>query len=192
MKGERQMGSVKLSILICTMPERRAMLDALIITLNKQINRSLVDIDANGSVDLSIGQKRNELLDNARGEYVCFIDDDDEVASDYIPTILESLSSSPDCLSLRGVMTWDGQNPELFEHSIKYDKWITTINSIKYERYPNHLNVIKSSIAKEFKFPEINFGEDHDWAKQIHESGLLKHEVYIDKVLYNYKYVSNK
>jgi hypothetical protein len=54
------------------------------------------------------------------------------------------------------------------------------------------LNCIKASIAKQFKFPEINHGEDTQWATQIKESGLLKKEVYIDKILYHYQYVTKK
>jgi hypothetical protein len=106
--------------------------------------------------------------------------------------ILKALKSKPDCLSLRGVITFDGHEPKIFEHSIKYSEYRTTANVITYERYPNHLNVIKSSIAKQFTFPEINFGEDTDWATQINKSGLLKKEVYIEEIIYYYKYVSNK
>lgn len=140
----------------------------------------------------SIGQKRNDLLQQASGEYVCFIDDDDKISDEYIRLVLNALHNKPDCLSLRGIITFDGHEPKIFEHSIKYSEYRTTTNVITYERYPNHLNVIKSSIAKQFKFPEISFGEDTDWATQIHKSGLLKKEVQIDKVLYYYKFVSNK
>lgn len=180
-----------LSILIPTIPERALMFNKLYAELCRQgfgKGVELLSCDENWS----IGAKRNYLLDKAKGEYLCFIDDDDMVASDYIDTLLKALESKPDCVSLRGVITWDGNNPELFEHSIKYKAYVTTTNPIKYERYPNHLNAIKSSIAKQFKFPEINHGEDTDWATQIHNSGMLKKEVYIDKVLYHYLYISKK
>lgn len=152
-----------------------------------------------------IGIKRNRLLARMNFEngtkhetdYVCFIDDDDMVAPDYIKTILEAIEKNPDCdcLSLRGIITTDGGNPEMFEHSLKYTKWDdngTKYPNIRYERYPNHLNVIRADIARQFKFLEVNRGEDHDWSTQIHKSGLLKNEVYIDKVLYYYQYRSNK
>ena len=32
----------------------------------------------------SIGEKRNALVESAGGEYVCFVDDDDMVSSDYV------------------------------------------------------------------------------------------------------------
>jgi hypothetical protein len=93
---------------------------------------------------------------------------------------------------LRGIITFDGETPELFEHSIKYKEYKTVDNPVKYERYPNHLNCIKSSIAKQFKFPEINHGEDTDWATQIFNSGLIKTEHYIDSVMYHYNFITRK
>lgn len=141
----------------------------------------------------SIGAKRNYLLDKAKGEYVCFFDDDDKPSRDYVKHVMEGISKGVDCISLRGVITWDGENPEIFEHSIKYPAYVTNDTGFpRYERYPNHLNVIKSSIAKQFKFPEINHGEDTAWATEIKNSGLIKTEHYIDKVIYHYQFKANK
>lgn len=184
-----------LSLLIPTIVERREMFENIYSILKTQIlknqNKNKIEILVDNSNN-TIGAKRNNLLEKSKGEYIAFIDDDDEVSSDYIDTLMNAIKSKPDCVSLRGVITWNGSNPELFEHSVKYSAYATTTNEIKYERYPNHLNCIKSSIAKQFKFKEINFGEDTDWATQIFQSGLLKKEVYIDKVLYHYKYIVNK
>lgn len=181
----------KLSILIPTLPRRKEMFDKLVEELGRQSNPE-VQLISNNNETLSIGAKRNLLLEASTGEYVCFIDDDDMISSTYIDDIMTAIRTSPDCVSLRGVMTTYGENPEMFEHSLRYSAWITTTNPIKYERYPNHLNVIRASIAKQFKFPEINFGEDHKWAEQVHLSGLIKDEYYLDKVLYNYQFIPNK
>lgn len=186
---------IKLSILIATIPSRKEMFDSLVEKLRSQYTGTEVEMFSSCSITESIGAKRNSLLELANGEYVCFIDDDDTISSTYIQDIMEGLKQNPDCLSLRGVITWDGANPEIFEHSVRYNSYVThtlPVNGIKYERYPNHLNVIKASIAKQFKFPELNHGEDSDWATQIKNSGLLKNEVYIDKVLYHYQFVPNK
>lgn len=186
------MDSIKLSILIPTIPERKEMFDKLIEEFRRQYQGNEVEMFSNSGREDSIGKKRNTLLNLANGEYLCFFDDDDWPSSTYIADLLKAIESKPDCVSLRGVMTWDGANPELFEHSIKYSQWTTTGNAIKYERTVNHLNCIKSSIAKQFKFPEINFGEDQDWSMQLHRSGLLKNEVFVDKVLYHYLYRTKK
>lgn len=151
-------------------------------------------VDSGG---LNIGAKRNILLDKAEGEYLCFFDDDDEPSRDYTNLVLEGCKSGADAVSLRGIITIDGSvdHPEsgIFEHSIKYDQYRTNHTGVpKYERYHNHLNAIKSSIAKQFRFPEISHGEDTDWATQIKNAGLIKTEHYIDKVIYHYKYVTSK
>lgn len=168
--------------------------------LSFELNRQITNLNLSDKVKVldredeygNIGKNRNALLDMCTREYLSFVDADDMISCDYIKDNYEAIKLNPDCVSLRGVITWDGSNPELFEHSIKYKAYVTTTNPIKYERMPNHLNAIKSSIAKQFKFPEINHGEDTDWATQIHNSGLLKKEVYIDKVLYHYLYISKK
>lgn len=140
----------------------------------------------------SIGEKRNSLLERSLGEYVCFIDSDDWVSDKYVKLIMKAIEEKPDCVSLKGVFTTDGENPELFEHSLKYSSWRTTNNPVKYERYPNHLNTIKREIAIQFKFPEKNFGEDHAWSTNVYKSGLLKTEAYVDEILYHYKFNSKK
>lgn len=180
---------VLLSILIPTMPGRYEMQKALLENLNKQIGNSPVEIVINCG-DYNIGTKRNLLLEQAKGEYTCFFDDDDTPADHYIYCILSAIQSNPDCCSLNGVITTDGKNPKRFVHSIKYNKWFEEEDV--YYRPPNHLNVIKSSIAKQFQFPETNHGEDMNWSMQIAKSGLLKTEAVIDETLYYYKFISRK
>ena len=166
------------------------MLTSLLVKLNRQIKGD-VDIHIAHEVGLTIGEKRNFLLENAPGEYVAFIDDDDMISDNYIDLLLEGINKDVDCCSLLGEYSVDGKLDGLFEHSIKYEKWVTVGDApIKYLRYPNHLNAIKSSIAKQFKFPEINHGEDENWSTQIHKSGLIKTEHYIPEVIYYYKKVT--
>ena len=189
--------NIKLSILIPTLPNRKAFLDDLYDQLEDQIHKSgyegQIEVHINPNPNESIGSKRNNLLYMATGEYTCFIDDDDEIDKDYIKTIMQGRNKSPDCISLRGIYSIDGKIDGTFEHSIKYKAYRTVyVNQIKYERYPNHLNVIKAEISKKFKFKEINHGEDTDWATQIFKSGLLKNEYYTDKILYYYKYRTKK
>ena len=183
-----------LSILIPSTKERSELLNTLYENLKKRI----IECDQNVEIivftdnkELSIGAKRNQLMEIARGEYVCYFDDDDMPSPNYIQLILKAIESKPDCCSLKGIITWNGQNPEIFEHSIKYKEWrTTTFTNPKYERPPNHLNAIKLSIAQRFKFPELNHGEDSQWSEAIAKSELLQTEAYIEDVLYNYLYTT--
>lgn len=184
----------KLSILICTLPSRAAMLGRLKSELWSQMLPFApeVEIRVHDSSAYPIGRKRNDLLQAALGEYVAFVDDDDEIAPNYISVLMQATETGCDCASLKGMYYVDGKENGIFEHSIKYSKWETTNGKIKYLRFPNHLNMIKASIAKQFIFPEKNHGEDFDWSQNIHRAKVLQTEYYIPEIIYHYKFISKK
>lgn len=193
------MTNPKLSILICHTPGREGFLSRLKRIVWPQLDGDEVEMLIHDGVGMSIGQKRNELLQRAEGEYVCFIDDDDRVSDNYVELLMDGINKGVDCCSLKGIITEDGNNPLIFEHSIRYKEYRTvsgeyntSSGDVRYERYPNHLNCIKASIAKQFKFPNQNVSEDTDWATQIHKSGLIKIEHYIPEVIYYYEYIRKK
>lgn len=182
-----------LNILICHSIDRYDYLKQLNAVLDPQVEKfnGKVVVKIDDSRYKSIGRKRNDLLDRADAKYVAFFDDDDLPGENYVRLLMEGIKKDVDCCSLKGIITDDGKNPLIFEHSIKYKEYRTVENSpegqVRYERFPNHLNCIKSSIAKRFRFPEKNHGEDTDWATQIFKSGAIKTEHYIDEVIYYYK-----
>jgi len=193
------MDSVKLSILIPTLASRQEQCLTLVDSLLDQVEfNDLVGkveiITQYDSGEKSIGTKRNELIQKAKGEYVCFVDDDDNVSKDYVKLLMEGINLGVDCCSLKGVITWDGVKPEIFEHSTKYTEWKTNegLEPVRYERYINHLNCVKKSIAYQIKYNEINFGEDKMWSEELQKSGLIKTEHYIDSILYHYLFKTNK
>lgn len=183
-----------LSILVCTMPSRAAMFGRLQTEFWQQTLPYAGDIELlwDDRMDITKGEKRNDLLQRASGKYVSYHDDDDWPEPHYIKLLMKAAESDCDCASLKGIITWDGINPEIFEHSLKYKEWRTTQNEVKYERFPNHLNMIRSEIAKQFFFPHKDHGEDFDWSTLVHQSGALKTEFYIPEVIYNYRYSTKK
>ena len=185
---------MKLSILIPYIKRHQHCFQSLAVELSRQAipYSEEIEILFDNDENDKIGTKRNRLLERATGDYVAFFDADDDPSNEYIKLIMEGLETECDCTSLKGDYSVDGRFDGVFEHSIKYNAWRTTTNEIKYERYPNHLNPIKATIAKQFKFPETNHGEDADWSTQIHKAGLLKNEYYIDDIIYYYNYVTNK
>lgn len=142
-------------------------------------------------VENSIGFKRNILLGLADGEYLDFIDSDDRIGPNYFKHAFEGIDRGVDVCGLTGIITEDGQNPKKFVHSMQYDSWFEKDGV--YYRNNNHLNVIRSSIAKKMHFPETNMGEDHDYSKQLLRSGMIKTEYWEpETILYYYDYVSKK
>lgn len=180
------------SILICTIEGREESFDKLCEKLKNQIDElgleDQIEIlsckDKKG--EHTIGYKRNQLLWSSQGKYTSFIDDDDDVASNYVQLIYEKLQNNPDCVSLSGIITFNGNNPKKFIHSLKYKSIFERDNV--YFRPPNHLNPIIRSVAVQFSFPEKNFGEDSEWTMAISDSGLLKKEEFIDTPYYFYLY----
>jgi glycosyltransferase involved in cell wall biosynthesis len=140
--------------------------------------------------EFSIGSKRNALLLKASGDYLAFIDSDDLITEHYFKEIFKGIEKGVDCCSLNGIITEDGNNPKTFIHSIKYDSWFEKDEI--YYRNSNHLNCVRSSIAKQMKFPETNHGEDKSYSEQLLKSGLLKTEHWIEDIIYLYEFRSKK
>ena len=68
----------------------------------------------------SVGSKRNCLLDSAHGEYVSFIDDDDEVATDYVDKILRNIVTARRPPEPADVICF-GQRATLHPHNVIHE-----------------------------------------------------------------------
>ena len=183
---------MRLSILICTIPERKDKFFKLTEKLTKQINENVEVLYESDNRVKSVGEKRNSLLSSATGDYVCFIDDDDDISDDYISKILEAIETEPDCVAINLRYFHNNEYIGLSHHSIKYFSWKTvkTEAEIFFERTPNHLNPIRRSKAILVKFPEVSHGEDHAWSNEIKQ--YLHTEVNIDEPIYFYYHEDKK
>jgi hypothetical protein len=182
--------SILWTIGILHLPKRAAVYNQLIVELNKQIAAGnaqdkieiLTETD-NG--ENSVGKKRNAVLDKAKGEYVCFIDDDDMVTPIYISKTLKALESKPDVVELVGYL------PKYnlpFIHNLNCGGHFKK-DGIQF-RTPNHLNTIKTSIARQVRYLEISHGEDQDYSHRLWSSGLMKTEGLIGERMYIYQFDS--
>jgi glycosyltransferase involved in cell wall biosynthesis len=171
-----------LSILIVSLKKRKHLLDQLLRVLQIQLTDEVEVLISSDDGEIPIGTKRNNLLNKASGKYVCFIDDDDLVSPFYTKYILEALKTSPDCVGLQGIISLKTQGPKIFIHSLSYASWFEKDGV--YYRCPNHLNPVKTEIAKNVKFPDISSGEDRVYSYNLKDK--LKTEVYINKPIYYY------
>jgi glycosyltransferase involved in cell wall biosynthesis len=187
-----------LSILICSLEKRKPMLDELV----KHIHWQMAESSAYGEVEIvtqidngeiTTGAKRNSLLSRANGIMVVFADDDDKLSDDYVKDILDAAKMNPDVIGFCGHMTTNGGTPTHWKISkdLPYDAH-TENGQTYYRRFNNHLSPIKREIALQIGFKEIFFGEDYDYALRLKESGLIKSEVFINKELYFYNFITQK
>lgn len=144
---------------------------------------------------LSIGEKRNKLLEMATGLYTVFIDDDDWIAPTYIKSVLDALERRPDVVGIIGqltIITNGKPNPQkqFFYHTLDNRNYRKSNRG--FERPPNHLNPMRRDVAATFSFEKKNWQEDKDWAMEICREQILKTEVFIPHVIYFYDYVPNK
>jgi glycosyltransferase involved in cell wall biosynthesis len=177
-----------LSILIPTLPARIDSYANLIKALNKQITENnLINrvqiLSFCDTKEISVGEKRNILLNKSCGRYVCFIDDDDLIASDYIIKIINAIQSNADVITFCG---------DYVENTLRTPFSISMVHRGNYNhpnifyRLPNHLCPVKREIALSCQFTDKNFGEDSDYSERINK--YVKNEFHIQDKLYFYMY----
>lgn len=177
-----------LSILIATVVGREESFNALAEKLSTQYNGLEVEmITEKDNKEISIGAKRQKLLEQAKGKYIVFIDDDDTVSDDYIDSILHAAKNGSDAIGFKIDCTHNGKFNGRAKASSKYKRWGDNINGFRYVRSIYHKTpVLKELAIKAGGFKDIRFGEDHDYSMRVNP--LVKTETFIDKVLYYYQY----
>jgi glycosyltransferase involved in cell wall biosynthesis len=174
----------QLSILICTILDRFESSAEIMGSLRAQSEGKPVEIIS--ILDnrlMKVGKKRNELLSMASGAYVCFVDDDDTISPDYVDSILSAIETGEDVIVFPLLRRHNGIEDRICYYSKDYEKDRDTPDA--YYRIPNHLMVFRSEIAKAVKYAERFYGEDSEWAREIHS--IVKTERKIDKILYTYE-----
>jgi hypothetical protein len=178
---------MKLSILIATIGHREQRFLSLIHSLMPMVKpyKGQIEVLAywnNG--ELPIGKIRKALIQEAKGDYVCFIDDDDCVPEYYCELIMEALRDScPDYVGFKVQLFNEGIEAKPVYHSIIYKHWHEDERG--YYRGVTHLNPIKRSIALDGDFGTSHeAGEDAKWAQSV--TPLVQREAYIDRVMYQY------
>lgn len=187
-----------LSLLIPSIPERKHKLLKLLAELYKQIlaihkdhpTLDIVEIlidDSKKFLDggLSIGEKRNALLQRASGKYLCFLDDDDEITPNYIEQLVRMCNAGKDIVTFRTLVKND-YYWALLDMSL-INRINTEVNPEGIvERTPWHICPVLSELAKQEQFSNLNHNEDWDWMQRV--LTRVKTEEHTDIILTQYNH----
>ncbi len=183
------MSAPVLTIALPTVTNRAELFAKLHAEVKRQAEGKPVEvIVACDAKEISIGKKRQNLLEQATGEWVCFIDDDDWIAADYIDRILKALEPAPDCVGFLISCTTNGGRPVMAIASKRYPHWAENHDGYAHVRTIYHKTPVRREIALKVGFPDLRYGEDKPYAV-----GVMKHvktEVFIEAVMYHYRFRS--
>lgn len=183
----------KLSILIPTTHRNKAEYHMLLQEIYAQITDQVELLTCYDQKEMTIGAKRQYLIEQATGEYVVFIDDDDWIAPEYISSIMQAIEDNPDGIGFYQRCTSNGQFAGFSNLSGKYDEWADNVDGFAHVRTLYHKTPIKRNIALKIGFDKsLRFAEDHDFSKRLKKSGLIQNEVHIPFVLYYYRHSSKE
>lgn len=174
----------QLSILVTNVVQRVELMVDIVKNLNEQAKGLPIDIMYLGdNQSMSVGKKRNVMINAASGHYVCFIDDDDPIHPEFVKKLYNATKSGADVINYM-VEYSDGTITRPVKYSIKYKRDQNT--ETEFLRIPNHLMCVKKKHAINAGYRDLIWGEDADYAKRL--LPYLKTEHNINEILYWYKY----
>lgn len=186
-----------LSILIPSIPERASRLTKLLKELHKQIDFCNRIHDSLGSVEiiiddslsfrqggLSIGEKRNSLLNRATKDYVCFLDDDDWISPDYIETLLRLCNQGQDVCTFKSLFKCDDYWTVIDMKLNSVNDGATPEKEVKRNAW--HICPMRRTIAVGVEFSSLNHNEDWDWMNRVLQS--VTTEAKSNRILHNYNH----
>lgn len=112
-----------------------------------------------------VSRARNLGIEQAKGEYVCFLDDDDMISSCYLQSLLDN--ATPNGITEANVIAFIDSNKKTTYHylSIAYKKYnsVTKHNVVKHRSFLSSAccKLIPRNIIADFRFNEnVTHGED--------------------------------
>lgn len=179
---------VQWSALIATIPGRESSLQRLVASIHEKVKRIAPELTyeirlAFDNRQQSIGLKRESLLQAAKGKYMSFLDDDDEITDAYIEDLWATLQGEFHVMRLRGEIA-----PYTFTHSLETKLTDTMAQGDVFVRPPNHLNPMMTDVAKMIHFKDAVRGEDLDWTIRLARTGFLTSEYKSDPSRIHYLY----
>lgn len=182
-----------ISILIPSIPQRLDRLKELIQKYEAYISRYQVDAEIISLIDtkrMSVGEKRNALVDLAKGQYWVMSDDDDELTESYFGLIYKARYSGPD----PDVITYL-QSARINEDRSTVKFGLKNVNEELVKdgitnRPAWHCCTWRKEAVKDARFDStLNWGEDDLFQRTANQ--LAKTEIHIPEICHIYEHDSN-
>jgi glycosyltransferase involved in cell wall biosynthesis len=138
----------------------------------------------------SIGMKRQALLNSARGDFIAFVDDDDDVSEDYVTRLIEAIIEHPeaDVITFDQAAIYNGKPFTVhFQLGAKDDKLI--LDGPDHQcitRGPWHVCAWRRTKIRHCQFLDTNYGEDAAWVAQARQHVTRAH--HINAILHTYRH----
>jgi hypothetical protein len=134
---------------------------------------------------MTIGEKRQKLLDAARGDYVAFLDDDDEVMPDYLSGLAGAIAHGADVVTFvqRAVINGEVGHVDFRVTHQGDEPWRPGETA---KRRPWHVCAWKRELVADCRFLFCNYGEDAAWVAQA--CARAKTGVHVPRVLHTYSH----
>lgn len=178
-----------LSILTPTIPQRIDQLDQLSKKILRQIHtptgacpvEHLIFSDNRAR---SIGAKRQALLDAARGEYVAFVDDDDDVSDDYVASLLRGIETGVGVVTFQQRAIYNGQESTVVFSLSNQDEPFNPGGITRRGAW--HVCAWRRELVAHCVFPFMNYGEDKAWSLQARQRA--RSEIHIPRIIHTYRH----
>lgn len=192
--------SIKLTIGIPSLPDRMiSHLTPLYKKIMDQIGDAK-DIEVLTIMDnrvMTVGRKRQLLFNVAQGKYTCIIDDDDDVADDFVETMRAYIKNDTDvdviCYDQQATIdgrTWIIKTSLKHNNRFPFDQLSVDNfgNTVPCRRPPWHWCAWKTSFARKIQFGDSNTQEDTIFVMEAISRATS--EIVIDKVMCYYNWMS--
>lgn len=194
------------SVLVPTLSSRQGkFLDLMSILLPQCEADGRVEVVAlHNDGERDIAEYRQALLENARGEYLSFFDDDDEPEPDFVAAVTHAMRphalhgpvagnppsltpARPDFIAFQVAYYENGvREPRPTVTGLQHDRWHDTDTAMI--RDITHINPVRSVLAKQADFGMKYGNGKEDWSYRSQLRPLLETQAEIPRVLYHYRH----
>mgnify|MGYP003124414324 CR=1 FL=1 len=194
----KEPSKIKLSILILSIPSRLEKYTVLQNKLLEQIG-DREDVEVLSFIDnksFHIYEKRNVLLNAARGSHLCWLDDDDDVEDNYISCLTDIIENDPswDVISFNQNAYLDGKHARIFCDMYNPHDPVLVDQTGEYRdtlRPPYHWCCWKTELAQSEQFVETysqtgQSCEDIQWLSRLYPKVLRSYKS--DEFLHVYQW----